>query len=238
MRSSETKGHLESVYEFMGQVYRGGWQYRFHETPYMEEAIGRGEKESLLAHELGCIGHWFLLRRVCPNLNSLIDSAKLYEIFFVHDLGEITLGDVSNVAQLAGKGETKSADELLEIEDMIQSLPERIQKEIREYFTSFENKSGSTDLEMLVARFIDQLEGNHFVLTFGKDLPAYSEVINKILNRKFIARAYQLLKELDTLGKSEAYNEILAVSLHHFQSFRNAGVNVTISEEFTILMPS
>lgn len=72
--TSKIKKEIEATYTFMQNVYFGNWQYRFKGTPHMSDILKKNKKESILAHQLSCIGFWFNLKRICPNLNKLVDS--------------------------------------------------------------------------------------------------------------------------------------------------------------------
>src|SRR3989338_7734717 len=106
--SSKIKKEMKATYTFMQNVYLGNWQYRWKGTPHMKNMSRKNKKESILAHQLSCIGFLVDLRRICPNLNKLVDSEKIYEILWRHDLGEIFAGDVSQTMQVKGKGANKN----------------------------------------------------------------------------------------------------------------------------------
>src|SRR6266404_333916 len=115
---------IAATYAFMKNVYFGNWSYRWEGTPHMNNILKKNQRESILAHQLGCIGFWFNLRRICPNLNKLVDSEKIYEILWGHDLGEIFAGDVSQAMQVKGRGMGKTEIERKEIKKMAGKIPQ------------------------------------------------------------------------------------------------------------------
>jgi 5'-deoxynucleotidase YfbR-like HD superfamily hydrolase len=218
---------LDGIYQFMSHSYNGNWQYRWSETPYLEKNIKAGKNESILGHQWACVGFWFYLRRVCPSLNALVDTTEIYERLWGHDLGETFEGDISQFAQVAGKGADKHIIERKEIEKMGETLPKEILNQMLKWFDESENGfEGVEKLETLVTKFIDTIQGNHFVVVFGNDLSENSVLINKIIGRSFFPVSQQLLKVLKKHGEEEAYQETVDVITHHLESFEKVGVKM------------
>lgn len=200
---------LDATYKFMSNVYLGNWQYRFVGTPHMKNAFKEKKFESILAHELECIGLWFNLRRLCPNLNKLVNSEKIYEILWTHDLGEIFASDVSLALQIKGQGSNKSQIERNEIIKMAGKIPKKTLDILLKNFDSFEGKIDKmTDLEIILCKWIDNVQGHHFALVFGNDFKKHSDLINKILNYSFVPRSRRLLQILKERKHKQAYEEV------------------------------
>jgi 5'-deoxynucleotidase YfbR-like HD superfamily hydrolase len=227
--SKEIKKEIEATYAFMSNVYLGNWQYRFKGTPHMSNMLKQNKKESILAHELSCIGFWFNLRKVCPNLNKLVNSEKIYEILWGHDLGEILAGDISLTHQVKGKGNDKNKNERREIIKMAGKIPKQTLSELLENFDAFEKKIEEIDdLEILICKLIDNIQGHHFALVFGNDFYEHSEIINKILNYSFVPRARRLLKILKERKHKKAYEEVESIINSFIEMFRKSGVKLKL----------
>jgi 5'-deoxynucleotidase YfbR-like HD superfamily hydrolase len=229
--SSKNKKDIEATYAFMGNVYLGNWEYRFKGAPHMSEMFKHNRKESILAHELSCIGFWFNLRRICPNLNKLVNSEKMYEILWGHDLGEIFAGDVSQPMQVKGKGVNKSKIERQEIIKMAGKIPKQILKTLLQNFDAFEKKTEEiTSIEILVCKFIDNIQGNHFSTVFGNDFKANSDLVNKILNRSFIRTTRRLLEVLKRNGHKKAQKEVEEVATYLIYLFKKSGTKLKLEK--------
>lgn len=213
----------------MSNVYEGSWQYRWYGTPHMKNSLSKNRKESILAHQLACIGFWFNLRRISPNLDRLVDSEKVYEILWGHDLGEVFIGDISQARQTKGEGAGKSKVEREEIIKMSKGTPEKIVQDLLRNFDSFESKHEKTNnIEILVCKLIDNIQGNHFAIVFGNDFGINSDLISKIVNRSFIKAAIRLLEFLKNTKNKGAYKEARLIIDHHISAVKNSGVKLKV----------
>ncbi|MEK7080978.1 MAG: HD domain-containing protein [Patescibacteria group bacterium] len=221
------KKSLDGIYQFMSHSYNGNWQYRWYKTPYLETNIKVSKNESILGHQWACMGFWFYLKHICPSLSTLVDTTEIYERLLGHDLGETFIGDIPLFLQLSGKGTNKHSLERKEIQKMGKKIPKKIFKIMIKYFDEFENPVGNiTKLEILIAKFIDTMQGNHFAFVFGNDLPKHETTINKIVNRSFIPVAKRLLKVLKQRGHKKAYKEVVNIVIHHLEFAKKAGVKI------------
>lgn len=229
--SAKNKKEIEATYAFMKNVYLGNWEYRFKETPHMSNMLKKNKRESILAHQLSCIGFWFNLKRICPNLNKIVDSEKIYEILWGHDLGEIFAGDVSQPQQIKGKGINKSKTERLEIIKMAGKIPVKTLKTLLQNFDDFEKKTEEiTSVEILVCKLIDNIQGNHFAVVFGNDFKKNSDLINKVLNRSFIRTTRRLLEVLKEDDHKKAYKEVESVVAYLVYLFKKSGVKLELDK--------
>ncbi len=228
---TKTKKEIEATFAFMENVYLGNWEYRFKGTPHMRNMFLKNKKESILAHELSCMGFWFNLRRICPNLNKLVDSEKIYEILWGHDLGEVFAGDVSLALQVKGRGVNKSQVERQEIIRMAGKIPKKTLETLLKNFDAFEEKIEKINsTEILVCKFIDSVQGHHFGVVFGNDYRKNSDLVNKILNRSFIRTTRRLLEVLKKENHTEAHKEVRAVANYLISLFRKAGVELKLDK--------
>jgi 5'-deoxynucleotidase YfbR-like HD superfamily hydrolase len=229
--SLKIKKEMKATYAFMSNVYLGNWQYRWKGTPHMKNALRKNKKESILAHQLACIGLWFNLRRICPNLNKLVNSENIYEILWGHDLGEIFAGDVSQTLQVQGKGVNKSKIERQEIIKMAGKIPKRTLKILLKNFDAFEKKYEDIEnIEILVCKLVDNIQGHHFGLVFGNDYKINSDLINKILNRSFVRIARRFLKVLEKKDHKKAYEEIELVVKYFIDLFKKSGAELKLEK--------
>ncbi len=221
---------LDGAYEFMADAYHGNWQYRWSGTPYLQKNIKTGKNESISGHQWACIGFYFYLSRICPSLSKLVDAAEIYERLWSHDLGETFRGDISQFQQLAGKGVNKHDFERKEIQRMGKTISKKILKQLIRWFNEFEGEfKNIKKLEILIVKFIDTMQGNHFALVFGNDLVKHKITIKKIVNRSFIPVARQLLKVLEQRGHKKAYQEVKIIALHHLKMFNKIGVQIDLN---------
>ena len=218
------KKEIQAIYNFMAKTYLGNWQYRWIGTPHMSRALKQNQKESILAHELSCIGLWFNLRRLCPNLNKLVSSEKIYEILWAHDLGEIYAGDISQTRQVKGEGKNKVRNERKEIIKMAGKIPKNTLNTLLRYFDNFEGDvEKMNDLEIVVCKWLDNVQGHHFGLIFGNDYKKNSVLINKIINRSYVNRSKRLLQILTERGHKKAYKEAEFLIQNFIETFEKRG---------------
>jgi 5'-deoxynucleotidase YfbR-like HD superfamily hydrolase len=224
MSQKNIEKSIKGMYELLSQAYRGNWQYRGRDTPYYKQAFKEGKTESIVGHVWGTMEFWFLLRRICPKLDSLLDSLELYEILLNHDLGETDKGDVPLYKKIKGVVDDKKA-ERRGIEKLSGELPQ-IKRELLGWFDEFEAEVKKIEkLEILVARWIDNLQGNHFALTFGKNLPKFSKEINSILHIRFVPYTNRLIQVLTERGEKEAVEEVKQIAREHVKFIKAAGIN-------------
>ena len=172
---------------------------------------------------------WFHLRRLCPKLNSLVDATEIYEIILNHDLGETNAGDIPLYRKIHGAKDNREG-ERKDLEQISSSLP-NTQRELLAWFDEFEQEVEKTNrLEILVAKWLDNLQGNHFVLTFGKELPSYSKQIDRILQIRFIAYTNRLLEVLEGKSALGAVSEVRCIAAHHTEAIRAAGIDFDTSK--------
>ena len=228
--TKKKKKSLDSIYEFMADAYRGNWTYRWNGVPYMQKRIKSGQQESILAHQWACIGFWFLMREVCPNLAKLVNTQEIYERVWSHDLGETFLGDISQYRQVNGEGDGKHVLEYEEVMRMAKNLPKKTKKDLSNYVKNYgHNLEKVTKLEVLVAKLIDTIQGNHFSLVFAQGLgdKKYKLTVAKIVERTSVKAARQILKILKQKGRKAAYQEVLDFINHHLAYYKAKGVPIS-----------
>lgn len=213
----------------MAQNYQGNWSYRWGGVPWMRKNNKKGRRESILAHEWACVGFWLALKDVCPALSSLVDTQEIYERVWSHDMGETFIGDVSQFQQINGKGKDQHLIEQLEIKRMTKSLASKTSRKLRGYSKEFEKPLEKiTNLEALVAKLIDAIQGNHFALVFAEGLGSSKnkDSVKKIVRRMTVPVANQLLKVLKQRGHIQAYAEVLAIVQHFLGYYRKLGIKI------------
>lgn len=220
---------FDGLYDFMSQAYHGNWSYRWEGVPWMQKNITEGKNESILAHQWACVGFWLILKDVCPALSALVNTEEIYERVWSHDIGETFVGDISQFRQLSGIGGNKHFVEQKEIKKITKSMPSKTSRKLRAYFKEFEKPIEKiTNLEALVAKLIDTLQGNHFALVFAEGLSESknSDSVKKIVERTAGRAAKQLLKVLKQKGHVQAHAEVLALVNHHLDFYRKLGIKI------------
>ena len=195
----------------------------------MQKNIIGNKNESILAHQWACIGFWLTLKDVCPAVNALVDTEEIYERVWSHDMGETFVGDVSQFTQINGGGKDKHVVEQQEIERITKFLPLKTSRKIRGYFKELgKPREKITNLEALVAKLIDTIQGNHFALVFAEGVGSSKnkDSVKKIVERTTVRTALQLLKVLKQKGHVKAYKEVLAVVNHHLDYYRKLGIKI------------
>ena len=229
MVNKELEGQINGIYRLLSDAYTGNWQNRWRDTPYLKDALDEGKVESITGHSWGTMEFWFLLRRVCPNLESLVSSVEVYEILLNHDLGETHKGDVPLYRKINGEVDDKMI-ERQGVEILSEQLPDT-RRELLGWFDEFETEIDRVDkLEILVAKWIDTLQGNHFALTFGSKLPEYSKPINSILQIRFVPYTNRLIQVLEERGEKEAIKEVKEIARYHTELIKARGINFDTSK--------
>ncbi|MFC1626038.1 HD domain-containing protein [Patescibacteria group bacterium] len=224
----ESEKQMEGMYGVLAEAYLGNWQYRWRDTSYLENALREGKVEPITGHAWGTMEFWFLLRRVCPNLESLVDSRELYEILLNHDLGETYKGDVPLYKKIYGEVDDKEV-ERQGVEKICEQLPDASEELIR-WFDEFEKDVDKVDrLEIIVAKWIDNLQGNHFAMTFGEELSKHSKPINSILQIRFVPYTNRLIQVLEDRKEENAVGEVKEIVRYHTKLIKAKGINFDTS---------
>ncbi len=225
---------LDEINIFMGRVYHGNWKNRWADTPFMTEFNASGKSESILGHMWALKELWFQIKQVCPELNKVVNSELLYEKIMNHDLGETNdEGDISMTRQLRGEGQNKKLTEREQLLSLTDSLSEKTQSIILNNFDEFEEAPENiSNIETLVAKYLDTLQGDQFALIFGNNLPDNSELIDKIIKFRFVKYSQRLIEVLDEKGYIDASDEVVIIANHHLGQIRSAGIRIMV-ENFT-----
>lgn len=238
----------------MEQVYPGNWQTRWSKTPYMkvfaeQKDIDKfvksvGKFESVPGHVWACIGFWMHLRKACRALDKLVNSQEIYERFWAHDIGETHRGDISYAVKIHTSLREGKEEEREDFIKLTKGLSKGERKTLLRWLDEFEGKVRERDLplEVLVVRWIDNLEGDHFALTFGNNHRKYSDTIEKIVKKRSAARAKSLINYLTKHAKHakkekskkslyiKAAFEVKEVMKLHINLIKKAGVKIDFFE--------
>ena len=244
----KARTQLEKSYSFFGSIYPANWQTRWSKTPYMKSFAQQGDIdkfvkkvgkfESVPGHVWACIGLWMHLRKVCPSLDKLVDSQEIYERLWSHDLGETLSGDISYAVKIQKRLDLGKDLERKGYIKILKPLDRKDRAKFVKWFDEFEGEKSDLPLEVLIARWIDNLEGDHFVLTFGKSLSGYSKLIAEIIRKRSVARAgnlINLLEKMDKRGKKgkfckKAAGEVKEVMRFHIGLMRKRKIRLDLSE--------
>ena len=144
-------------------------------------------------------------------------------------MGETTNGDTTLYEIVQGK--KKDIENERRTIEKISSPLQQTQKILLNMFDEFEGGIDNINtLEVAVARWIDNLQGDHFALTFGSRLPEHSEAINKIIQIRSIASTNRLLELLEDKDHNKAVDEVKQVAHHHFNVIKAAGITIDTSK--------
>src|SRR3989344_3267108 len=242
---------LRQIYSFMERAYPANWQTRWNKTPYMtsfaeQEEIDKfvnkiGKLESVPGHVWACIGLWMSLRQLCPNLDKLVNSEEIYERLWAHDLGETYRGDISYAIKIHSRLDEGKEEERKDLVKLTSNLPLKERERLICWFDEFEEKKDEKGikLEVLVARWIDNLQGDHFALVFGNNLARYKETLEKITKMRSAGRSKRLIDYLKQRTRSKKGNhqsyikaagDVRAVILAHIKFLSEKKIKLDLSE--------
>jgi 5'-deoxynucleotidase YfbR-like HD superfamily hydrolase len=219
---TSTSQNFNQIFQFLELLYRGNWQFRWGQVPFMDQSPADTKGESILAHEWSCITLWILLKPIMPALNKQIDSAKLYECLALHDIGEVVVGDTPIVEQLKVGSARKQEIEQREIATRIENLPLDVQKLVNNYFHEY-TFAEKPDLTITLARYLNALQGNHFGLVYGNNLTEHRDLINEIVSKYFIPLSRDLMDQAIALDPA-AGDEIRSLTDFHISAIRAKGI--------------
>lgn len=138
MQPSEINGVLEFLRaaERLKNVTRSSW-------------TSEGQQESVAEHTWRLCLMALLAEESFPE----IDFARLVKICIIHDLGEAIGGDIPATRQTPGTG--KAAREREDLLQLLEPLPERLQREITALWDEYE---AAASPEARLAKALDKLE--------------------------------------------------------------------------------
>lgn len=214
------------MYRFVAEAYKGNWQYRFRKNPFMAAARKAKKSESVHGHAWACMEFWFHLQRLCPALARRVNALAVYELLLNHDLGEVYNGDVSIHTVVQGKPHNKKGERLA-LKRLVQSLTPDVRREVVAQFDIFETPiAQATQIEVLVAKLIDCLEGNHFAFVFGNDFSRHERLIIDIMKIRFVPYIKRLVQVLEGMNATEAAEEIRTLARCHFKQLQGMGISL------------
>ena len=241
---------LKRAYSFMARVYPANWQTRWGRTPYMRSFAQQrdinkfirdvGKFESVPGHVWACIGLWMHLKGACPALDKLVDSLEVYERLWAHDIGETHKGDISYAVKIHTSLDEGKSEERSDFIKLTKGLHKRVRQRLLKWHDEFEKEESSgLPLEVMVTRWVDNLEGDHFALTFGNSLGKYSDTIEKIVKKRSAERAKAIIDYLSKKAKrvkenknlyKKAIGEVNEVMRFHTRLIRKKGIKLDLSE--------
>jgi 5'-deoxynucleotidase YfbR-like HD superfamily hydrolase len=217
---------FDGMYRFVAEAYQGNWQYRFRKNPFMVAARKAKRSESVHGHAWACMEFWFHLQRICPALRRHVNALVVYELLLNHDLGEVYNGDVSIHTVVQGKPHNKEGERSA-LKRLVEPLASDVRREIVANFDAFETPiARAAEVEVLVAKLIDALEGNHFAFVFGKDFSRHEQLIIGIMRIRFIPYMRRLIQVLEEMDAQEAAEEMRTLARRHFTQLQKAGINL------------
>lgn len=229
---------LDALYSFLHELYPANWQVRFGSAPHMarlaqqkdvdEFVVNNGMFESVAGHTWTLAITADLIRDLFPGLRSALDWSVVRKLVLYHDVREVSQGDFSAFRQLSSTNGNKE-NETKEWQRLTSILPQDVGNALFQLCESFEENVGEQTLEMRFVRFIDDLQAGNCVLKFGNDLSKYSEIANRISQKRVVLWAKKLADDLSNKGNLIAAEEVNFIMLYHARRFREAGINLELA---------
>jgi 5'-deoxynucleotidase YfbR-like HD superfamily hydrolase len=229
----ELEKNFSGIRDFMFKTHHGYWQYRFAtDTPYMKESFDCNKRESVSSHMHSVALLWSLYEKACPNLSEAVDANRTLRILIKHDLGEMLNGDMSIITQLTNHVDRRE----VERQDLIklsETLPDVLKKDLLEAYDSFEFDKAEIknidDADALLAKVIDTIAGDYFVMNVGNDLFEHRYQNANVIKIRLEGCARQLLQVLMQSGKIEAAEELRLMVEYHLKAWKEKGVEAEIN---------
>lgn len=243
-----TIDELDKIFSFMFELFPLNSTLRFGGAPHMSDLASQdqmdrfienhGQFETVPGHIVSMLALSKYLLECCPNLNLLLVRRKVYEVCFLHDLGEAKSGDVSAAKQVLGQAEGSKEKEREGLKELASILPGKLGDYLLATFDKFElNIKQPPSLEVLFTRFIDDFQAGFYLIRFGKNFEENALLIEKIIKERVALRAFQLTNALDEMGNAQdddsyykAEAEVYAIANYHFKRLRDAGIKLDLSE--------
>lgn len=229
---------LDGVYDFLEQIYKLYGRMRFRGAGFMKvptpelETIG---EESVAEHLFSCTLLWKLLSGVLKQNGINVDSETISNMVLIHDIGEIEQGDVSAVLQLQGKGKDRKNVEDKAFEEISSLLPQssgKLIKETNERYEREKNNPTTNDKEVLIAKIIDTLQGDHYVTTNSIDLVGFTDTHQKIISIKLYPYVLRLIEILEKEKNKIGSEFMKSMIRHHLFNYEKKGSYLSSPEVF------
>ncbi len=187
-----------------------------------------GVFESVAGHTWALAVTADLIRDLFPGLRSALDWNVVRKLVLYHDVREVSHGDFSAFRQLSSANGNKE-NETKEWRRLATILPQDIGSALFQLCEDFEENGSAQTLEMRFVRFLDDFQAGTFVLKFGNDLAKYSEIANRISQKRIVLWAKELADDLSEKGNLIAAEEVKIIMLYHVRRFREAGINLELA---------
>lgn len=197
-----------------------------------------GKFESVPGHVWACIGLWMHIKDNCPSLDRLVNSQQVFERLWAHDLGETLSGDISYAVKIKKSLRLGKRVERKNYIKIIKPLDKKVRQKLTSWYDEFESEGRNLPIEALVARWIDNLQGDHFLLSFGNNLSKYSETIRNIVEARSVARAKSIIEFLEKSAMKaknvriykKAADDVKEVMRFHIGLMRKRKIRISLSE--------
>lgn len=223
---------FDSMYSTLKQLYPAYGRMRFRGSPFMPEPPADLERvglEDIADHMWMATITSRLLLPILPHTTMSVDGLKIVDMLLIHDIGEIANGDVSAVLQLQGHGQTRAEDETHAFHKIISDLPDDIKESLTATHDEYErekNDPNTTNKEALIAKIIDTIQGNHYVLTHSPNFKEHAELHTQIVSTKLLPHTKRLEEILQDEGNSQGVTEMHLFTRHHLHMYQKRGVSI------------
>ncbi len=223
---------LDQLYSFMSGVYPAYDRMRFRGASFMKEPIPdltNVGQESIADHMWATLLMWDALYPLLPAFSQTINPARVSSYILTHDMGEIADGDISATLQLDGYGKNRAEIELVNFKRLTSLLPQASQTIFDQTHLRYEEEKSNpetNDKEVLIAKIMDSVQGDHFVLDQSIDFNGSLEIHKKILARSLMPYVQRLSAILQKEGELLAAEEIRILIKHHLHEYQKRGVHI------------
>lgn len=223
---------FDGIYTTLAKLHPAYGRMRFRGAPFMPqppEDLERNGLEDIAGHMWLTTITSRIILPVIPNAAKDIDQMTLTDMLLIHDIGEITHGDVSAFLQLNGHGKDRKEREDLAFGEIILELPEEVREELHTTHERYErekNNPETRDKEALLAKIIDTVQGNHYVLTHSPNFSKYTDAHLAIVQKKLLPFTRRLEDVLKKEGNKRGAEEINSFTRHHLSLYKSKGVTI------------
>jgi|GEM_PF-2872282 len=223
---------LDAVYSFMDKLYVAYGRMRFRGAAFMQQPIkdlsNLGE-ESISDHMWAATVMWEGITPLFPHITAATDPSQVSRYILMHDIGEIAEGDISIVRQINGDGKGRREKEEASFLELTKTLPGATRvvfETTHQLYEEGKNDPVTQNKEVLLAKIMDMIQGDHFVLTQSVDFATHSDLHNTIVSTKLIPYAKRLIKILRDEGNEDAAVEIELLIEHHLYQYQKKGTHI------------
>lgn len=234
VESSRNPQRFKPAFDYLTRLTDANDTLRFTGNSLNVKHEQKGRKESISEHMWSLHHFCTVLSPLCPELSSAVQFEEVKDILLMHDLPEIKHGDITRTTQISTENikTTKVMAERQALEELTVDLPAEMREKYLERFDYFEGlvPSQEVPIEILVARMIDSMQGDHYFLHHtGPMEAAQTEITARIMQKYTLKNISEVVSRLHGIGKHQAADEVIDLADYHFGAARKLGVSFPYS---------